>query len=207
MSIINNERPILSVVCDEPEGNIVRNVYRFEMTPESLLEFWNKAKQFPTLFGEEIKSDAQKFIDMFFKVSTDGYVSSDSLFFLVDDFVGLFRISEAEENGNANVHYTFFDGRHRGRLGLVRSMIKWVFNEYGFHRLSVEIPNYARPGVRHFVTEIGFVYEGKKRSAALYKGERFDVNLYSLLNDEEGYKKRQHKLIVPTMRSELKKES
>ena len=115
----------------------------------------------------------------------DGSVIPNGLFWVIDDFVGVFYINEIDVmNREAHVHYTFFDRRTNGRIKLVKEMMKYVFLKYNFQRLNAPIPLYTSPITRKFCLDLGFYYEGKKRDAAFYKGQWFSVNLYGILRKE-----------------------
>lgn len=172
---------VLSIECNEPEGKVTRNIRRLIFTPENLQRFWDEAKQFPTIYGREIKSVAD-FYEMF--ISQNGEeLTANGLFWVIDDFVGVFYMTEITTT-EANVHYSFFDKRHRGRENLTRQMVKFIFEKYKFNRVNVEIPLYSSKYTRFFVNNIGFKLEGRKRKAAYYKGEWYDTMLYGMLNSE-----------------------
>lgn len=178
------EKPLFTVMCAEPEGEIERSVYELVFTPQNLQKFWDAAKQFSTLYGREINS-IKEFMDFFITYDRDGNETLEGLFFCIpddksDNFLGVFYITNITGT-EADVHYSFFDKRHRGRVPLVKKMIKYVFETYGFRRLNASIPLYASPFTRHFVTNVGFKVEGKKHSAAKYKGIWYDVMLYGML--------------------------
>ena len=179
------DAPILTVKCMEPEGEVERSVYRLVFTPQNLQKFWDSAKQFSTIYGKEI-NNVKDFVDMFISYDVNGNEMLDGLFFYIPDgdkFIGVFYLTNI--NGlEADVHYSFFDKRHRGRVPLVKAMIKYVFDTYGFRRLNATVPLYTTKFVRHFITNIGFTMEGKKRSAAKYKGQWYNVNLYGMLYNE-----------------------
>lgn len=153
-------------------------VYPMPLTPENIQKFWDKASKFRTLFGREIKGNVMDFIELFL---SDG---SSALFFVLNDFDGVFYLTDMVPEEDALAHYTFFDRRHNGREELVKEMLKFLFTRYNFRRLSVQIPNYTTDQARHFVQKIGFVYEGKRRKAAEYKGDFYDTNLYGILKSE-----------------------
>jgi RimJ/RimL family protein N-acetyltransferase len=177
--------PVVAVECDEPEGTILRRVYPLEATPENLEKFYEKAKEFPTVFGREF-SGIQEFADLFLGYDKlTGQIKLDGVFYVVDDFVGVMYINNLDAGlFDAKVHYTFFDKRQRGRLKLVKLMLRYAFQYYNFRRLSVELPNYVSSTTRKFVTDLGFVLEGKRRRAMPYKGKLYDVNLYGILREE-----------------------
>lgn len=173
--------PIIKHVCEEPEGSVERAVYPLSFTPENLQKFWDKAHQFPTLYGREIKS-AQEFYDLF--ISSDGQnITLNGLFYVIDDFVGVFYLTDIS-NVEATVHYSFFDKRHKGRSGLVKKMLKYIMDTYQFKRLNANVPLYTTRYVRHFVTSIGFLLEGRKRKSAYFNGQWYDTLLYGLTSED-----------------------
>lgn len=175
------EHPVLSVVCQEPEGDVTRNVYRLVFTPENLQKFWDKAKGFPTIYNTNIRT-IEDFYNLFIS-EIDGKLELNGALWVIDDFVGIFYVSDITAT-EGNVHYIFFDKRHKGRSGLVKKMLKYVFQTYKFNRLNAEIPLYVTKYVRYFVTNIGFTLEGRKRKAAFYNGDWFDVLLFGLLHSD-----------------------
>lgn len=177
-------RPVvLHATCDEPEGRMVRSVYPLDLSIENLRTFWEKAKQFDHLFTKEIREDFTKFINMLIKQGPDG-ITSTGLFWVIDDFVGVFYLTDIQPEVDALVHYTFFDGRHRGRELLVKEMLKYIFTRYKFQRLTAEAPLYATPQLFKFAEKIGFVKEGRRRSSVPFDGDWFDMNLYGILREE-----------------------
>lgn len=173
------EKPVL--IVDEYE------IRPLIFTQENSIKFYEKAKQFPTIYGKEFLSSPESFMELFVNRIGDSF-ELNGLFWVINDFIGVFYLSEIEEHEgqltDAQAHYTFFDRRHHGREKLIAEMLHFLFKKYGFNRLSVEIPNYASPQTRHFITDCGFKYEGKKRRAAKYKDDWFDVNLYGILKSE-----------------------
>ena len=174
----------VQVVCHEPEGDITRRVKQMALTPQNLRTFWDKARQFETLFTAEINGDFRKFLEVFLRQLPDGSVESNGLFWLVDDFVGILYLTDIIAGVDAHAHFTFFDKRLRGREELVKQMLQFVFARYKFQRLTVEAALFASPSTFKFVERLGFKLEGRKRSARMYKGQWFDVNIYGILRHE-----------------------
>jgi RimJ/RimL family protein N-acetyltransferase len=170
-------------VCFENDERVTRKVYPLIFSAENLKKFWDKARQFPQIYWKEALSE-QDFLNMFLQLQNDGTYAATGMVWVVDDFTGVFYVTNIDGTNDALVHYTFFDRKHNGRLHFVKGMVKHVFEKYQFHRLSAEIPNYATPQVRRFAEQLGFIYEGKRRKAARYKGDWFDVNLYGILRQE-----------------------
>lgn len=179
---MENVTAVVSAICNEPEGEVRRFVYRMPLTIDNLRNFWEKSRRFKTLFSEEINGDFKKFIELF--VSQDGNtLRSHGLFWVIDDFVGVFYMTHITET-EAQVHYSFFDQRAKGREDLTRAMLKHVFEEYGFWRLSIEVPTYVSSYTTRFVKTVGFSAEGRKRKAVLYNNDKFDVICYGILAEE-----------------------
>lgn len=183
--MISDEKPILSMECDEPEGKIIRHVYPMYLTPRNLRTFWERCKtrRYATIFNEEIRGDFHKFMEVFVREGPNGF-ESRGVFWVVDDFVGILYLTDIDPTNDAKAHYVFFDGRHHGRLNLIRSMLAYVMITYDFHRLTAEAPLFFRPSALLFAEEIGFVKEGRKRLARRFDNKWFDVNIYGLLRED-----------------------
>lgn len=178
-----SETPIVSMLCKEPEGDIVRHIYPMDLSVDNLKKFWKLSSQFRYIFNEEVTKDFGKFCELIV-AERDGQLASRGLFWVVDDFVGVFYMTQIQVGIDADVHYTFFDRRQKGRKELTRAMMQYVFERYKFQRITSEIPYYASWATRTFAESIGFVKEGRKRKAVLFNGEWFDVAIYGILQDE-----------------------
>jgi len=178
---------VLSVLCQEPEGDIQREISPLEFTPDTLKEFWEKARVYRTLFNQEIRKNYDVFLNLILRRGlTEDSIEPTGLFWRVDpNFVGVFYMTNITPEQDAQAHYTFFDGRHRGRVDLCKQMLGYVFNRYNLRRLTVEIPLYATEKTHNFVSKsLGFRKEGRKRKAILFDNEWFDVIVYGLLREE-----------------------
>lgn len=194
-----DEAPIiLRAICEEKEGPVIRNVRPLTLGPENVKKFYEAASKFPTVFGVEVMHDFPTFCNLILQPGPDGIPIPNGLFWVIDDFVGIFYMNRIIPGVDACVHYTFFDQRQRGREELVREMLIYGFYRYDFRRLSVEVPVYSSPHTFFFVEKkLGFTREGRKRRAMDYKGKWFDVVLYGMLREE----------IIPLNASEKKEET
>lgn len=175
--------PILySATCTEPEGTVVRNVRRLVFTPESLLKLWEKQKQFKTLMGREIYN-FDEFVDFFIRQFPDGTIEPRGICHVIDDYVGIFWLSDITYPAYAEVHYTFFDRRHKGRVDLVRTAIKYIFDATDIGCLYVRVGVFAKMPMK-FVEQIGFKKEGRLRNRMFYRGTWYDANSYSIIQEE-----------------------
>lgn len=173
--------PLFTCRCHEPSGVVERSVYPMPITRDNLLKFWEKSRRFKTLFDGEV-TDFKSFCEMFMSMDENDHVQAHGLFWVIDDFVGVFYMTHIRDN-DAQIHYTFLDRRHHGRQAITRKMIQYVFNKYKFRRLSAEIPFFAQ-SVYPFVMEVGLKMEGRRRKGAFMDGEWFDVKLFGVLREE-----------------------
>lgn len=182
--LLGNPEPVLTVRCKEKQEIIERSVYPMPLTMPALKVFWEKSRQYPTLFTQETRGDFGAFMRMLLHED----MSPKGLFWVVDDFVGVYYLTDMKTQDDvlvdAFVHYTFFDGRTRGRVELTRAMIRYVFEKYGFQRFTAEIPLFVKPDAFVFAENVGFVKEGRKRKAVQFDNQWFDVNLFGILQSE-----------------------
>lgn len=182
MTTVTADVPIASALCQEPEGEIVRYVYPMALSIDNLRTFWEKSRQFRTVFGDEVNGDFRKFCELFLSQEGDSF-RAHGLFWVIDDFVGVYYMTHMTEV-DCQVHYTFFDRRHRGREELTRAMLRYAFGRFGFQRMSVEVPMYASKHTFGFTYALGFKKEGIKRDCIRYKGQWFSATTFGLLRDE-----------------------
>ena len=171
---------VMRVDCPEPEGLVTREVSFSPLTTESLKLLWEKLSQFPTLFNRRITS-MEDFFTSFLTEGPNG-VKANGLIWEVDD-VGIIYMTDIYPVFQATGHFTFWDGRFRGRELLILKMVEHVFDTFGFQRIVTEVPYYTQPTMGA-VERVGFVREGRLRKATMYKDEWWDVALYSMLREE-----------------------
>lgn len=182
--------PIIKLVCDEPEGDIERAIYPVDLSFANLTTMWEKSIPFKNFLGKEVRDNFAAFVECFVQDPGNGQFVTDSLVWRIDDFVGLYYLTDIRET-EATAHFTFFDRRFRGRLKLTKSMLKFLFIKYGFQRLNVEVPTYASPATANFVRMLGFLQEGRKRKAVHFNSDWFDVKTFGILREE----------VIPTRKS------
>ena len=175
--------PVVTHICNEPKGDVERSIRLMPITPDNLYHFWDRAKIHKTLFFEEIHEDFTKFLNLILYNSDKDNASAKGLFWVMDDFVGMFYMTDIIPGEDAAAHFVFFDGRFKGRTGLAREMLYYIFNQFKFNRLSVRIPVYVRPVVVSFVKELGFQVEGKLMKKTWFDNKWFDLLLLGLLKE------------------------
>ena len=185
----------ITAVCDEsrlgekPGTRLVtRTVHPISLTPGNLKTIWERARPFPTLFGQEINGSLEHFTSIFIDELPDGSVRSNGLFWVLDDFVGIYYLTNIRPGIDAQVHYSFFDRRSKGREEISKKLLESVMREYDFHRLTAELPLYAHHSIP-FIEGVGFKKEGTKILAAPYRGRWYDVYVYGYCQDMDEYQK------------------
>lgn len=173
---------LFSSVCDEPNLTIERKVYPIQFDLPTLDKLWNRVKLFPTLMGVEVKNFGDMW-NFFITELPNDEIRGKGLCVVVDDFIGIFWLTDIEWPRQASIHYTFFDRRHKGRIDLCKKAIIYVFEKYKFHRLYTTVPLYAAPAL-NFVEKLGFKKDGRLRSNTYFKNDWHDSNIYSILESE-----------------------
>lgn len=178
-----NSNPVVSAYCEEPEGGITRHVYPMPFTPPNLRRLWDETRKFKYIFTSDIRQDFNKFCELIVE-EENGKLMPRGLYWVVDDFVGVFCMTRIDPGVDADVHFSFFDRRQKGRKELVHAMLKYVFEKYQFRRLTAEIPYFASWSTRVFTESIGFKKEGRKRKAVWFNDDWFDIGVYGILREE-----------------------
>lgn len=180
---------MLNVICKDPKkGDIEYTISPLIFTPENLALFWQKSSKYPTLFNAEVRADLNKFLSIFSGQDSAGKIYGKGLFWRIDTkedpLVGVFYMMDIFHPVEATVHFSFFDGRVKGRSPLAKELIKFVFEEYGFRRLNAALPVYVAKASFQFVEDLGFQKEGRKRRAVEFDHKYFDVVLYGMLKED-----------------------
>ncbi len=175
---------IVTHMCHEPEGDSERSIRLMPLSVNNLEKFWKKAGQYRTLFNEEIRGDFKKFIDVFLYYDVKDQIQTRGLFWVLDDFAGVYYMTRIVPGIDALVHVNMLDGRFKGREEITKRLLLHVFEKYGFHRLTVQVPVYIKPNVIRFIRNLGFVSEGRLRGLVCYHDKWFDVFSFGIFKDE-----------------------
>lgn len=151
------------------------------LTLENLQKWWDKLKQFPTLFGGHIHS-VDDFILTFVRIEDNGEITAKGIVWEVDD-VGILYLTDIIPGFQASGHFTFWDRRLKGREDLCREALRHAFREFGLHRISTFVP-LSVYRIVPAVKKIGFTMEGRLRSASWYKGQWYDCFVFSVIEGE-----------------------
>ena len=108
------ENCIVSHICHEPEGDFERSIRLMPLSINNLVKFWKLASQYRTLFNEEIRGDYKKFIDVFLYYDAKKQLQTNGLFWVLDDFAGIYYITKIQPGVDALCHVNMLDGRFKG---------------------------------------------------------------------------------------------
>jgi RimJ/RimL family protein N-acetyltransferase len=84
------------------------------------------------------------------------------------EFVGVLYLTEIFPGVGATLHFTFLDAELRGKAKLLHQFIGRCFNEFGFHRLTMYIPEHVETLASYARRKLGFRFEGEPRDHPLY---------------------------------------
>jgi hypothetical protein len=107
------------------------------------------------------------------------------------DLVGILRLSEVVPKCNAKAHYFFFDGKMRDRTPLLQAWKQWAFKEAGLHRVTIEVPAYAKALAMHAHKYLGFggqfrqgrfTVEGVLKDAIKWRSKWHDIYIMGCID-------------------------
>ncbi|KKL90951.1 hypothetical protein LCGC14_1899580 [marine sediment metagenome] len=180
---------VLTFECIEPEGTVMREVRPARLSFETLKGYYDKLKEFDTVFNGYVANNIDAFIYSFVKGNGSEDLQATGIIWEVDD-VGILYLTNISVGNDAYAHFNFWDRRFKGRENLIRGMMRYVMKEFDLHRITSEVGLFAAPWLPSALERIGFVREGRKREAIWYvpkgarEGEWFDSLIYSMLRHE-----------------------
>jgi hypothetical protein len=132
--------------CYEKRGTIERSVYRIKPVERDRQWFFEKLKGKSSLFvNTPLESPEQ--LDLLFY---------DRITWVLVDNVGLLAVGVTRHSLNGlDVHMTFWDGIKRGRAGLCRQAVQWVFKEFHVSEVYTLVPLSERV-LLNFAHTVGF---------------------------------------------------
>ena len=179
----------LKFECDEPGGIVTREVRPAHLSFATLKGYYDKLKEFDTVFNGYVANNIDAFIQSFVKGNGSDDLQATGIIWEVDD-VGILYLTNISIGNDALAHFNFWDRRYKGRENLIRGMMKHVMKEFNLHRITSEVGLFAAPWLPLALERMGFVREGRKREAIWHvpKGKRegqwFDSLIYSVLRHE-----------------------
>ena len=161
---------VLTFECIEPEGTVMREVRPAVLSFSVLKGYYDKLKEFDTVFNGYVANNIDAFIRSFVKGDGSDGLAATGIIWEVDD-VGILYLTDISIGNDAYAHFNFWDRRFKGRENLIRGMMKYIMEEFDLHRINVEVALFAGPWLPSALERIGFVKEGRKREAIWFAKE------------------------------------
>lgn len=143
-----------------------------------LEELWEKVQAHRSMFWEPSHAELENFVDILF---TRGW-----LFFEVYKFgslIGFFYFTNVDKLTDVQFHGIAFDRRLTDKAKVIQRIIGWLFENYHLQRIEALTAVPFRATVR-FLERVGFVKEGIRRKAVIYRGQWKDQAVYSVTREE-----------------------
>ncbi len=167
----------------ESEDEEVYLISPYQATIDNIEYIWDRVGKFEFMFSDEAYKDK----DVFFR-----YLLSPGVVVLMitegeseEEIkpVGIVYIDRIRPGYDARMHYIFWDRKQRGRHRVLFTAAEWFFTQFGFHRMSMEVPVFAFAALRR-LRKLGARIEGRKRGAAKHNGKWHDILLFGVHHDE-----------------------
>jgi hypothetical protein len=164
----------------ESEDGINYMVEPFGATSAGISFLWENAGKHKFLFSDNYRGDFSLFVR---------YVLSQSVILMnvmnedSDDPIGLLYADNLAPGVSARAHYIFWDHKQVGRHRILFIGAKWLMQEFGLYRISIEIPDLAYSALRR-MQRMGVRIEGRRRGAFLFEGSHRDLFEFGILKEE-----------------------
>lgn len=173
----------IQMVSDVPKVEPILRVGPWEvremvLTWGKVEHLWEMLKQYKTLFSDMTRNDFNNFFKSITRPNTLWFdVWSD------DKIVGLVWLSDIEMTVDGSAHMVFFDRRPAEKQLVCQALIKWVFEQYPLHRVTVSTPAIYF-ATQRMLKRMGFTLEGVKREAVMMDGKWVDMQFYGMTRSE-----------------------
>lgn len=145
---------------------------------EKILALWKLLQRHRTLFSDLTWCDVDNFVR--------SLMSSNTIWLEVREagtVVGVIWFDELHTVTDAIAHLVFFDRMPTEKVDLCKAVIRWMFERFPLHRLTVTPPAIYFMTVK-LLKRLGFTQEGRKREAVLIGGEWRDQLIFGITRNE-----------------------
>lgn len=154
-------------------------VYEMDLNLQKVDAIWKQLKKFKTLFSDLTRNNPSSF--------ARAVMSPDMMWFEVrnelGDLVGIIYFDELYRITDCRAHLMFFDRKPAEKCELMRELMKWMFNRFPLHRMTVEPPVIYHAVVR-LLKRLKFTEEGCKRESMLIGGKWNDQFIFGITRGE-----------------------
>jgi RimJ/RimL family protein N-acetyltransferase len=145
---------------------------------EKVDQLWQMLRKRKTLFSDLTRDDFLNFVQ--------AISSPNSVWLEVREqgvVVGLIYFSEMHKVVDCTGHMVFFDRRPAEKLDLCRAVVKWMFDSFPLHRMTVT-PPVVYHATSRLLGRLGFTREGSMRQAVLLGGKWIDQLIFGITREE-----------------------
>lgn len=140
-----------------------------------LRELWERLQQYPTLFTDITRGDAE----LFWQV-----ISAPDSFWMevwrADKLEGVMYLTNIQPGIDAQVHPIFFNRSVADKIDICMATIRWIFATFRFHRLTAVMPHMFFLASR-LARKVGFEVEGRRKQVYFIGGRWVDELILGLL--------------------------
>ena len=144
--------------------------YRF-LSPEQLEGTFEQAKPY---LPDSLRN-LKEFIAL--------YLSKDSMFFEVGDYLGAFWLTRIVPGWKADVHITLWDDKARDQHIAAKAFLKELMFKLKLRRINAYIPQHLEPALK-YALRLGFHQEGVIHYGDYYDGDLRDVYMLGLYEED-----------------------
>jgi hypothetical protein len=145
------------------------------LTNEKIVKLWNDLQEFPQLFDDYNKGNADAFIGKL--------LSPENIFIDIGHGLGLAAGFGVRPKLDMILHLVMFDKRLKGREGLFRDIMGYYFRALKLQRMTAIIADDCKTAIK-LVQRLGFTQEGKMAKSVMRNGVAIDSYIYGILREE-----------------------
>lgn len=153
-------------------------VREMELTPEKVKALWNMLQKYKTLFSDLTRQDLNNFVQVISAPHTMWFEIVE-----YDAVVGIVWFGDLYQVVDCAAHMVFFDRQPAEKLEVCKTLMKWMFDNFPLHRMTVTPPVIYHATIR-LLERLGFKEEGCKREAVLIGGKWNDQMIFGITRNE-----------------------
>ncbi len=175
-------------IGDHDETYAIRILHEFGkgdgyLNPTKIRDMWAAVKGHKVLFSDQTFGKAELFL-MVLLDPASVWLDIVRLLDKEEESIGVIHLSNVIPGFDAKGHFWIWDGAAGPRKEIFFQTMEWVFDRYGLHRLSAEVPAYQHGVLRFLTRHLCFVQEGIRREAVMYEGHWCPLIEHGITIDE-----------------------
>lgn len=153
-------------------------VREMQLSPKKIEALWEILQKYKTLFSDLTRADSSNFVQVL--------ATPHTMWFEVieyDAIVGIIWFGDLYQVVDCTAHVVFLDRQPSEKVEVCRVLMKWMFDNFPLHRITVTPPAIYHATIR-LLEKLGFEKEGCKREAILLGGKWNDQMIYGITRNE-----------------------